>query len=167
VLLPSPIVSRIAVKPIKNGGFVMEETLNMILSELQHLDKNQQELMVAQEELIGRIGNLEKGQKKLTSTKNINKVHEELLTGQHQLKIQIENLEKLKELLSLGQNEIKELIKQTTVYMAGKMSFSERISMEIDLLNERERQEVLNRINGKTFLRKNITWEENWDDDDY
>jgi hypothetical protein len=63
----------------------------------------------------------------------------------------------------LGQNEIKELIEQTTVYMAGKMSFSERISMEIDLLNDREQQEVLNRINAKTILRNNHTCAENWD----
>ena len=145
----------------------MEETLNKILSELQHLNINQQELMLVQKELIDRIGNLEKCQKKITSTKNTNKVHQELISGQHQLKIQIENLEKVKDLLSLGQNEIKELIKQTTVYMAGKMSFSERIFMEIDLLNERERQEVLNRINEKTFLGKNIPWKGNWDDDDY
>jgi hypothetical protein len=89
------------------------------------------------------------------------------MTGQHQLKIRIENLEQVKDLLSLGQNEIKELIKQTTVYMVGKMSFSEKIIMEIDLLNERERQEVLKRINGKTFLRTNNSWEENWDDDNY
>jgi hypothetical protein len=45
----------------KNAGFVMEKTLNSILSELQYLDKNQQELMVEQKELIGRIGSLEKG----------------------------------------------------------------------------------------------------------
>lgn len=146
----------------------MEETLNIILSELQHLNKGQEELIEVQKELISRTENLEKGQKKLvTCSKNLNKSHEESITGQHQLKIRIENLEKVKDLLSLGQNEIKELIKQTTVYMAGKMSFSERIIMEIDLLNERERQEVLNRINAKTFLRKDNTWAENWDDDDY
>jgi len=123
--------------------------------------------MLGQKELIDRIGNLEKCQKKITSTKNTNKVHQELISGQHQLKIQIENFEKDKDLLSLGQNEIKELIKQTTVYMAGKMSFSERIIMEIDLLNERERQDVLNRINGKSFTRTDNTWAGNWDDDDY
>ena len=123
--------------------------------------------MLVQKELIDRIGNLEKCQKKITSTKNTNKVHQELISGQHQLKIQIENFEKDKDLLSLGQNEIKELIKQTTVYMAGKMSFSERIIMEIDLLNERERQDVLNRINGKSFTRTDNTWAGNWDDDDY
>ena len=55
----------------------MEETLNKILSELQHLIINQQELKVAQKELIERIGELEKGQKKLTGPKNLNKVLEE------------------------------------------------------------------------------------------
>lgn len=145
----------------------MEETLNIILLELQHLNKRQQELIEVQKELINRTENLEKEQKKLvTGSKKLNKNHEESNTGQQQLRIRMENLEKFKELLSLGQNEIKELIKQTTVYMAGKMSFSERIIMEIDLLNERERQEVLNRINAKTSLRNN-TWAENWDDDDY
>lgn len=143
----------------------MEETLNKILSELQHLNINHQELLVAQKELIGRVENLEKAQKKLTNTKNINKVQEELLRGQHQLKIGIEKFEKNKDLLYLGQDEIKELIKQTTVYMAGKMTFSERINMEINLLNARELQEVLNRINAKTISRQNKTWSENWDDD--
>ena len=33
----------------------MEETLNSILTELQHLNKDQQELMIGQKELIGRI----------------------------------------------------------------------------------------------------------------
>ena len=146
----------------------MEETLNIILLELQHLNKRQQELIEVQKELISRTENLEKEQKKLvTGSKKLNKNHEESITGQQQLRIRIENLEKVKDLLSLGQNEIKELIKQTTVYMAGKMSFSERIIMEIDLLNERERQDVLNRINGKSFTRTDNTWAGNWDDDDY
>ncbi|PFP27657.1 hypothetical protein COJ96_15690 [Bacillus sp. AFS073361] len=146
----------------------MEETLNNILLELQGLKNGQQELIEVQKELISRTESLEKGQKKLiTCSKNLKKSHEESITGQHQLKIQIENFEQVKDLLSLGQNEIKELIKQTTVYMAGKMSFSEKIIMEIELLNERERQEVLNKINGKTFIRTNQTWAENWDDDDY
>jgi hypothetical protein len=39
----------------KNGGLVIEETLNSILTELQHLNKDQQELMIGQKELIGRI----------------------------------------------------------------------------------------------------------------
>ena len=143
----------------------MEETLNKILSELQHVIINQQELKDTQKELIERIGQLEKGQKKLTGTKNLNKVLEELVSGQHQLKIRIENIDKGKDALSLGQNELKDLMKQTTVYLAGKMSFSERVTMEFDFLNERERQEVLNRINGKPFSRKNFRWEENWDDD--
>ncbi|WHX97974.1 hypothetical protein [Neobacillus sp. DY30] len=43
----------------------MEETLNSILSELQHLNKDQQEVMKGQKELIGRIESLEKGHKKL------------------------------------------------------------------------------------------------------
>jgi hypothetical protein len=143
----------------------MEETLNKILSELQQVIINQQDLKVAQKELIERVGELEKGQKKLTGTKNKNKVLEELISGQHQLKIRIENLGKGKDALSLGQNELKELMKQTTVYLAGKMSFSERVSIEFDLLNEQERQAVLNRIHGKPFSSKNFTWEENWDDD--
>jgi hypothetical protein len=155
----------------ENGGFDMEETLNLIHSELQHIDKDQQELMLGQKELIGRIENLEKGHKKLlTSTKNINKVHEELKIGQHQGKILIENLENIKDLLSLGQNEIKDLIKQTTAYMSGSLSASERIIMEIDLLNGSEQQEVLNKINEKVFLRKNNTrWDSGEDDmyDDY
>lgn len=146
----------------------MEETLNSMFSELQLLNKNQQELMVIQKELIDRIENLEKVQKKLiTSSKNINKVLEELIMGQHQLKIRIDNLEIAKDLFSLGQNEIKVLIKQTAIYSSGKLSFSEKIIMEIDFFNERERQDVLNRINAKTVLRKNNTWAENWDDDQY
>jgi hypothetical protein len=143
----------------------MEETLNKILSELQQAIINQQELKEVQKQLMDRIGLLEKGQKKLTGTKNLNKVLDEFILGQHQLKVRIENLDTGKDALSLGQNELKELMKQSTVYLAGKMSFSERVSMEIDLLNERERQEVLNRINGRAFSRKNHTWEENWDDD--
>ncbi|WP_175596722.1 hypothetical protein [Bacillus sp. MRMR6] len=53
----------------------MEETLNKILSELQHLNLNHQDLMAAQKDLVGRIENLEKGQKNsgATSTRNINK----------------------------------------------------------------------------------------------
>ena len=146
----------------------MEETLNIILLELQQLNKRQQELIEAQKELISRTENIEKEQKKLvTCSKKLNKNHEESITGQQQLRIRIENLERVKDSLSLGQNEIKELIKQSTVYMAGKMSFSERIIMEMDLLNERERQEVLHRINEKAFVRTNNTWAGNWDDDDY
>ena len=82
----------------------MEETLNSILSELQHLNKDQQDLMIAQKELIGGIENLEKGHKRLmtNTTKNINKVHEELIRGQQQLKIRIENLEKIKEFFFFG-----------------------------------------------------------------
>jgi hypothetical protein len=45
----------------------------------------------------------------------------------------MKNLEKIKDSLSLGQNEIKKLIKQMTVYIVGKIYFSERIIMEIDL----------------------------------
>jgi hypothetical protein len=145
----------------------MEETLNNILSELQHLDKNQQELMAAQKELIGRIENLEKGQKKLisTNTKNSNKIHEELMIGQQQLRVRIENLERIKDFFSLEQNEIKELIKQSTAYMSGRLSGSERMMMEIDWFNDSERQELLNKINEKIFIKKGNTWSDNWDDD--
>jgi hypothetical protein len=69
--------------------------------------------------------------------------------------------------LSLGQNEIKELIKQTTAYMSGRLSASERIIMEIDLLNGSEKQEVLNKINEKVFLRKNNTRWDSGEDDMY
>jgi hypothetical protein len=147
---------------------VMEETLNKILSELRHIDETQQEIMAVQKELSDRIVNLEKEQKKLiTNTRNINHLREELMMGQHQSKIRIDQLENVKHLLLLGQNEIKELIKQTTVYMSGKMSFSEKMTLEIDLLNEQERQEVLNKLNAKTILVRNKTWAENWDDGPY
>jgi hypothetical protein len=153
----------------KNGGFEMEETLNSILAELQRLNKDQQELMVGQNELLGRIENLEKGHKKLVanSTKNINKVHEELITGQHQLRVRIENLEKIKEFFSLGQNELRDLIIQTTEYLSGRLSSSERMMMEIEWLNESERQELLNKINEKNFISKRNTWSDDWDDDRY
>jgi hypothetical protein len=107
----------------------MEDTLNKILSELQHLHVNQQELMAAQNGLIVRIENLEKSQRNsgATSTRNINKVHQELMFGQQQVKIRMENLENK---LSLGQNELKELILQTTAYMSGRLSVSERLKME-------------------------------------
>jgi hypothetical protein len=147
----------------------MEETLNSILSELQHLSKNQQELMIGQKELIGRIENLEKGHKKLmtASTKNTNKVYEELIIGQQQLKVRIENLEKIKEFFSLGQNDLKELIIKTTAYMSGRLSVSERLMMEIEWLNASERQELQNKINEKNILRSGNTWSEDWDDDQY
>jgi hypothetical protein len=147
----------------------MEETLNSILSELQQLNKDQQELMIGQKELIGRIVNLEKGKKKLmtNSTKNINKVYEEFIIGQQQLKVRIEDLEKIKDFFSLGQNELKELIIQTTAYMAGRLSVSERMKMEIEWLNESERQELLNKINEKIFFSKSKTWSDDWDDDQY
>lgn len=147
----------------------MEEILNSILSELQHLNKDQQELMQGQKELIGRIENLEKGHKKLmtTLTKNINKVYEELIIGQQQLKVRIEDLEKIKDFFSLGQNELKELIIQTAAYMSGKLSVSERMKLEIDWLNESEWQELLNKINEKNFKSKRNTWSDDWDDDQY
>lgn len=147
----------------------MEETLNTILLELQHINKGQQELIEVQKELKSRTENLEKVQKKLvTTTKNINKDYVESITRlQQQLKNEMENSEKIKDVLSLGQNELKELIKQTTVYIAGKMSFSERMIMEIDLLNERERYEVLNKINEKIFIRKSNRLADHWDDDQY
>jgi hypothetical protein len=53
--------------------FLMEETLNSILSELQHLNKKQQELMIGQKELFDRIENLEKGNKRLMNTGTKNK----------------------------------------------------------------------------------------------
>lgn len=147
----------------------MEETQNSILSELQHLSKNQQELMIGQKELIGHIENLEKGHKKLmtASTKNTNKVYEEIKIWQQQLKVRIENLESIKEIFSLGQNEVKDLIIKTTAYMSGRMSVSERLMMEIDWLNESERQELQNKINEKNILRRGNTWSEDWDDDPY
>jgi hypothetical protein len=87
----------------------MEETLNSILSELQHLNKSQQELMKEQKELIGRIESLEKGQKKLitTSTKNSNKIKEKLMLGQQQLKVRIEYLEKIKDFFLWGKMKLK------------------------------------------------------------
>lgn len=147
----------------------MEETQNSILSELQHLTKNQQELMIGQKELIGRIENLEKGHKKLmtASTKNTNKVYEEIKIWEQQLKVRIENLESIKEIFSLGQNEVKELILKTTAYMSERMSVSERLMMEIEWLNESERQELQNKINEKNILRRGNTWSEDWDDDPY
>lgn len=145
----------------------MEEILNSILSELQHLNKDQQELMQGQKELIDRIENIEKGHKKLmtTTTKNSNKVCEELRFAQQQLKVRIEDLERIKEFFSLGQNELKELIIQTTAYMSGKLSVSERMKLEIEWLNESERQELLNNINEKIFIRKRNTWSDDWADD--
>jgi hypothetical protein len=150
-------------------AFFMEETLNSILSELQHLVKDQQELLIGQKELTSRIENLEKGHKKLiaTSTKNLNKVHQELIIGQQQLKFKIESIEKLKDPSILGQNELKELIIKTTAYMSGKLSVSDRMKLEIEWLNESERQELLNSINDKNFRSKHNTWSEDWDDDQY
>jgi hypothetical protein len=147
----------------------MEETLNSILSELQQLNKDQQELMIGQKELIGRIENLEKGHKKLmtTCTKNTTKVYQELILGQQQLKIRIEDLGKIKDFFSLGQNEVKDLIIQTTAYMAGRLSISERMKLEIEWLNESERQELLNNINEKDLISKRKTWPDDWDDDPY
>ncbi|MFJ7728449.1 hypothetical protein ACIQXV_20155 [Neobacillus sp. NPDC097160] len=146
----------------------MEETLNTILLELQHINKGQQVLIEVQKELTSRIENLEKVQKKLvTATKNINKDHVESITRLQQLKNGMENSAKIKDVLSLGQNEIKELMKQTTLYIAGKMSLSERMIMEIDLLNEREQQEVVNKMNEKIFVRKNNVRADHWDDDQY
>ena len=145
----------------------MEETLNSILSELQQLNKIQQELMIEQKELIGRIENLEKDQKKLitTSTKCSNKIHGEL----KQLGDRIENFERIKDFFSLGQNEIKELIKQSTAYTSGRLSGSERMMMEIEWFTDSERQELLNKINEKMFTKKGNKWSDNWEDhyDDY
>jgi hypothetical protein len=67
----------------------------------------------------------------------------------------------------LGHNEIRELIKQTTMYIAGKLSLSDRLTMEIDLLNDQEQQGLLNKINEKIFLRNKNTWNEHWNDIDY
>ncbi|NWQ42513.1 hypothetical protein MLOOGBEN_17565 [Bacillus sp. EB106-08-02-XG196] len=145
----------------------MEETLNSILLELKQLNKDQQELMIGQKELIGRIEDLEKGHKKLmtSSTKNTNKVYEELITGQRQLKVRIENLENIKDFFSLGKNELKELMIRTTAYMSGKLSVSERMKLEIEWLNTSERQELLNNINEKNIVRSGNTWSEDWDND--
>lgn len=142
----------------------MEETINSILSELQQIDKDQKELMIGQKDLIGRIENLEKGNKKLmtNSTKNIYKVHQELIIGQQNLKVRIDDLEKI---FSLGQNELKELIIQTTTYMSGKLSVSERMMLESEWLNESERQELLHKINEKHLISKRNKWSDDWDDD--
>jgi hypothetical protein len=150
----------------------VEETLNSILLELQHLSKDQQALMTEQKELIGRIESLEKNQKKLitSGTKNTNKIYEELITGQHQLRVRLENLEKIKDLMSLGQNEIcdiKELIKQTTTYLSNRMSISDRMLFEIELLSGNEQQEILNKINEKIYPRMNNTWRDSPGDDMY
>ena len=67
----------------------------------------------------------------------------------------------------MGQNELKELIIQTTAYMSGRLSVSERMMMEINWLNESERQELLNKINEKNLIRKDNRWSEDWDDDVY
>ena len=147
----------------------MEETLNSILSELQQIDKVQQELILVQKELIGRIEILEKGQKRLmaNTTRNTNKVHEEVMRGQQQLNVRIENLEKIKEFFSMGQNEVKELMIQTTAYMSGRLSVSERMMMEIEWLKDSERQELQNKINEKNLIRNGDRWSEDWDDDRY
>jgi hypothetical protein len=147
----------------------MEESLKSILTELQNLNKGQQELMLGQKELIGRIENLEKSHKKLmtNNTKNINKVHEEFIIGQQQLKVRIENVEKIKDFFSCGQNELKELIIKSTAYMSGKLSVSERMKLEIEWLSESERQELLKKINEKNFMSKHKTWSDDWDDDHY
>ena len=147
----------------------MEETLNRILSELQNLNKEQQELLIGQKELFDWIENLEKGNKRLmtTGTRNINKVNQELMIAQQQLKVRIDDLEKIKDYFSLGKNELKELIIQTTAYMSGKLSVSDRMKMEIEWLNESERQELLNIINEKIFINKQKTWSDKWDDDPY
>ncbi|WP_335485844.1 hypothetical protein [Neobacillus niacini] len=127
--------------------------------------------MIEQKEMIGRIENLEKGQKKLisTSTKNSNKIHGELMIGQQQLGVRIENFERIKDFFSLGQNEIKELIIQSTAYLSGRLSGSERMMVEIEWFNDSERQELLHKINEKMFTKKGNTWSDNWEDhyDDY
>jgi hypothetical protein len=91
----------------------------------------------------------------------------EFISKLQQLKNTMENSEKMKNVFSLGQNENKELIKQTTMYIAGKMSLSERMIMEIDLMNEREQQEVQNKINERIFIRRNNKFADHWEDDRY
>jgi hypothetical protein len=51
--------------------------------------------------------------------------------------------------------------------MSGKLSVSDRMKMEIEWLNESERQELLNIINEKIFINKQKTWSDDWDDDPY
>lgn len=154
---------------IEAWRFAMEETLKSILSELKVLNERHQEIMEGQNGLIGRIESIEKVQKKLvTNTKNINHNHEELIRAQHQNRIRIDHIEEVKNVISLGHNEIRELIKQTTMYMAGKLSLSDRLNMEIDLLNDQEQKGLLNKINEKIFLRNNKNaWNEHWDDNDF
>ncbi|MDF2858037.1 MAG: hypothetical protein K0Q87_3888 [Neobacillus sp.] len=146
----------------------MEETLNTILLELQHINKGQQDLIEVQKVLISRTEKVEKVQKKLvTTTNNLNKDREEFFSKLQKLNNTMEGSEKIKDVFSLGQNEIKELIKQTTMYITGKMSLSERMIMEIDLMNEREQQEVQNKINERIFIRRNNRLADHWEDDRY
>ncbi|MEH7255802.1 hypothetical protein V7111_27215, partial [Neobacillus niacini] len=102
-------------------------------------------------------------------TKSSNKIHGELKIGQQQLGVRIENFERIKDFFLMGQNEIKELIKQSTAYMSGRLSGSERMMMEIDWFTDSERQELLNKINEKMFTRKGNRWSDNWEEhyDDY
>lgn len=89
---------------------------------------------------------------------------------QHQLRVRLENLEKIKDLMSLGHNEIcdiKELIKQTTTYLSNRMSISDRMIFEIELLSGNEQQEILNKINEKIYPRMNNTWRDSPGDDMY
>lgn len=72
--------------------------------------------------------------------------------------------------MSLGQNEIcdiKELIKQTTTFLSNRMSISDRMIFEIELLSGNEQQEILNKINEKIYPRMNNTWRDNPGDDMY
>ncbi|MDQ1002611.1 putative nuclease with TOPRIM domain [Neobacillus niacini] len=102
----------------------MEEILNTFISELAKIDKGQKELMgcserleSGQKHLIDRTVNIEKGQIQLIGrTKNLEK-------GQMELLSRTENLEKGQDLLSAGQNEIKELIKHTTTLMTENFTY--------------------------------------------
>ncbi|MFS0777634.1 hypothetical protein ABC255_16740 [Neobacillus sp. 3P2-tot-E-2] len=70
-----------------------------------------------QKDLLARTENLEKGQLELISrTGNLEK-------GQKELISRTENLEKGQDLLTAGQNEIKELIKQTATLMTENFTY--------------------------------------------
>ncbi|NHC42659.1 hypothetical protein G6549_22305 [Bacillus sp. MM2020_1] len=109
----------------------MEETLKIILTELQNiskgqkelkghserLEKGQEDLLSGQKELVNRTQRLEIGQKELIGRT------EHLENGQKELIGRTEHLEKGQDVLSTGQNEIKELIKHTTTLMTENFTY--------------------------------------------
>lgn len=110
----------------------MEETLKMILSELQHIGTGQKELITSHKQLTIRMEEVEKGQQEvISSTENLKKGQEDLNTGQQQLMIRMEhveqgqqelisrtaNLEMGQDQLKSGQQEIKDIIKHTATLL--------------------------------------------------